>query len=230
MKKALTILIASCLSIACSREQKPSDHWRTYTFEEKEFYTDGNLKSLHQWNDTGPENPLADEIYTFFSEKGDTLSQRVNFYSLGVVIERSQKNTDYTFYKVWQPSLINEKLVINPEGDVQKEESIFMHIIDKNDSIGFKYLGMEVIDFTISLYPSEQEELVNPAYSFLVKTTEPYYIPKEQLYDNQLIDIEYRRKGTQGSQDSTYSILSFNTTFQLYEKHELQKLINAFSF
>src|SRR5690554_2836135 len=134
MKKALTILIASCLSIACSREQTPSDYWRTYTFEEKEFYTDGNLKSLHQWNDTGPENPLADEIYTFFSEKGDTLSQRVNFYSLGVVIERSQKNTDYTFYKVWQPSLINEKLVINPEGDVQKEESIFMHIIDKNRS------------------------------------------------------------------------------------------------
>ena len=206
------------------------DQWRTYTFEEKEFYTDGNLKSLHQWNDTGSENPLADETFTFFSEKGDTLTQRVNFYSLGVVIERSQKNTDYTFYKVWQPSLINEKLVINPEGDVQKEESIFMHIIDKNDSIGFKYLGMEVIDFTISLYPSEQEELVNPAYSFLVKTTEPYYIPKEQLYDNQLIDIEYRRKGTQGSQDSTYSILSFNTTFQLYEKHELQKLINAFSF
>lgn len=202
------------------------DHWRTYTFEEKEFYTDGNLKSLHQWNDTGPENPLADEIYTFFSEKGDTLSQRVNFYSLGVVIERSQKKTDYTFYKVWKPSLINEKLVINPEGDVQKEESIFMHIIDKNDSIGFKYLGMEIIDFTISLYPSEQEELVNPAYSFLVKTTEPYYIPKEQLYDNQLIDIEYRRKGTQGSPDSTYSILSFNTTFQLYEKHELQKLTN----
>ena len=83
MKKALTILIASCLSIACSREQKPSDHWRTYTFEEKEFYTDGNLKSLHQWNDTGPENPLDDETFTFFSEKGDTLSQRVNFYSLG---------------------------------------------------------------------------------------------------------------------------------------------------
>lgn len=154
------------------------DQWRTYTFEEKEFYTDGNLKSLHQWNDTGAENPLPDEIFTFFSEKGDTLSQRVNFYSLGVVIERSQKNTDYTFYKVWKPSLINEKLVINP------------------------------------------------AYSFLVKTTEPYYIPKEQLYDNQLIDIEYRRKGTQGSPDSTYSILSFNTTFQLYEKHELQKLIN----
>jgi len=202
------------------------DQWRTYTFEEKEFYTDGNLKSLHQWNDTGAENPLPAEIFTFFSEKGDTLSQRVNFYSLGVVIERSQKNTDYTFYKVWKPSLINEKLVINPEGKVKKEESIFMYIIDKNDSIGFKYLGMEIIDFTISLYPSEQEELVNPAYSFLVKTTEPYYIPKEQLYDNQLIDIEYRRKGTQGSPDSTYSILSFNTTFQLYEKHELQKLIN----
>lgn len=230
MNKTLATLIVGCLSTSCSIEQTSSDHWRTYTFEEKEFYTDGNLKSLHQWNDTGPENPLADEIYTFFSEKGDTLSQRVNFYSLGVVIERSQKNTDYTFYKVWQPSLINEKLVINPEGDVQKEESIFMYIIDKNDSIGFKYLGMEIIDFTISLYPSEQEELVNPAYSFLVKTTEPYYIPKEQLYDNQLIDIEYRRKGTQGSQDSTYSILSFNTTFQLYEKHELQKLINAFSF
>ena len=206
------------------------DQWRTYTFEEKEFYTDGNLKSLHQWNDTGAENPLPAEIFTFFSEKGDTLSQRVNFYSLGVVIERSQKNTDYTFYKVWKPSLINEKLVINPEGKVKKEESIFMYTIDKNDSIGFKYLGMEIIDFTISLYPSEQEELVNPAYSFLVKTTEPYYIPKEQLYDNQLIDIEYRRKGTQGSPDSTYSILSFNTTFQLYEKHELQKLINAFSF
>lgn len=226
MNKTLATLIIGCLITACSIEQTPSDQWRTYTFEEKEFYTDGNLKSLHQWNDTGPENPLADETFTFFSEKGDTLAQRVNFYSLGVVIERSQKNTDYTFYKVWHPSLINEKLVINPEGDVQKEESIFMHIIDKNDSIGFKYLGMEVIDFTISLYPSEQEELVNPAYSFLVKTTEPYYILKEQLYDNQLIDIEYRRKGRLGSQDSTYSILSFNSTFRLYEKYELQRLTN----
>src|SRR5690554_8184621 len=134
MNKTLATLIVGCLSTSCSIKQTSSVHWRTYTFDEIEFYTDGNLKSLHQWHDTGPENPLADEIYAFFSEKGDTLSQRVNFYSLGVVIERSQKNTDYTCYKVWQPSLINEKLVINPEGDVQKEESIFMHIIDKNRS------------------------------------------------------------------------------------------------
>src|SRR5690554_508603 len=83
MNKTLATLIVGCLSTFCSIEQTSSDHWRTYTFEEKEFCTDGNLKSLHQWNDTGSENPLADETFTFFSEKGDTLAQRVNFYSLG---------------------------------------------------------------------------------------------------------------------------------------------------
>src|SRR5690554_1862427 len=59
------------------------DQWRTYTFEEKEFYTDGNLKSLHQWNDTGPENPLADEIRErrYALSKGQFLFVRQNAFS-----------------------------------------------------------------------------------------------------------------------------------------------------
>ncbi len=210
---------------SCDQQHDNHGYVREYEHSKKEFYETKQIKSIHRWNGSINEDVFTDEALINFSESGDTLYQRINVNTLGVVVRHDDLQIDYRFFKSWMPDMVNERLKYIKDKGVSVGESIFLQILDCKDSLGFKYVGMDIQSYRLSLFESDKTELIDPEFMYFSTGSTPLYISKEVLLKNQLVQVEYQRPPTSLG-DSSTSVMQFTSTFRLFEKYELQKILN----
>lgn len=220
-----TVLIGAIAIGSCIRQNKTENYAREYEHSKKEFYETNQIKSIHSWNGSLNEEIFTDEALIDFSESGDTLHQRININTLGVVVQHDNHQIDYRFFKSWMPNMVNERLLYIKNKGLSLEESVYLQILNHHDSLGFKYVGMDIQSYQLSLFDSDKAELKDPEFTFYSNGNTPLYIPKEVLFKNQIVQVEYQRAPT-SLNDTSISIMQFTSTFRLFEKYELQKILN----
>jgi hypothetical protein len=222
--RSVFILIVTILGLlSCSSNTRQKSYSREYEHLESQYYAGGALKFERQWNDT-LEGGFIDEDILWFSEIGDTAIRRTVIFSLGSHTRFLEDSVYYRFFRIWNPNFINEMLSIDQSLNVNPDESLYMYVSVLEDSLMFSYVGMDMVSYEIQLFETTKVKLEEPDFVFVAEEAQPLLIPKTTLSDHQIIKIEYLRdKDFEG--DSGNVRQGFTTTFSLYEKLELQKIL-----
>ncbi len=223
MRYFVSVSVMSLILMSCAFNTDEGSYSRVYEHLESVYFLDGSLQFERHWNDT-LDGGFIDEDILWLSEVGDTIMRRSVVFSLGVHTSFNNDSVDYRFFRIWDPNFFIEKLLFIENKGIVPDESIFMYISDLDDSLKFSYIGMDMQSFEIQLFETSKVELEEPDFVFVAKDAEPLFIPKTTLSDHQIIRVEYLRKKVFES-DFGEVRQGFTTLFSLYEKLELQNII-----